>query len=227
MNYDIGGTFIGRMKRQQIPLRQITSLQEKILKNVCTVKDASYLSIMRHTRRSRVTILQSLESLVKHSFVEKKKIYPAHRKSKLTFRPTQKGILYSLAFLDTDYDDVLNAYADAAQMSEYNQRVRSVPDYDLRKKLMSHFSRFVLEEDYFTEDGRLKSLASEDFLNLGLRIGLLQSSRDKNFDFKNLFDPKAISFIKDIYTEEEKRVIKEVLIKIRQNLDSSINQLPD
>jgi hypothetical protein len=210
-----------------MPLRQITTLQGKILKYICTTKSATYQTIMGYTHRGRVTVLQSLDSLEKRKYVEKTRIHPARKKSKLTFKPTQKGMLYSLAFLDTDYDEVLKAHTDAAQMSEYNQRIKAVPDYYLRKKLLNHFSRFVLEDDYLTEEGRLKSTSPEDIINLGLRIGLLQSSNDKSFNFRNLFDPTAVAFIKNIYTEEEQKAFKEVLMRIRQNLDSILNQLPD
>ena len=227
MSYDIQGLFIDIMQKQRIPLLQTTPLQGKILKHICTTKNADYLTIMRHTHRGRVTALQSLESLVKHKYVEKKKIYPDRKKSKLTFKPTQKGIFYSLAFLDTDYDEVLSAHADAADMTEYNQRIRLVPDYYLRKKLVNYFSRFILEEDYFTIEGNITSTASEDMINLGLRIGLLYSTRDKSFNFRNLFDPKSVEFLKNIYTTEEQRAFKRVLMKIKENIDTTIEQLPD
>jgi hypothetical protein len=228
MNYNMDGHYINsNMQKQQLPPRQITVLQGTILRYICTTKNASYQAIMRHTLRGRVTVLQSLESLVKRKFVEKSKVYPTREKSKLTFKPTQKGMVYSLAFLDTDYDEVIDAHVEAALMSEYNRRIKAVPDYYLRKKLMNHFSRFVFEDDYFTEEGRLKSTAQEDIINLGLRIGLLQLSSDKNFDFRNLFDPRTVDLVKNLYTVEEQRVLREVLVKIRQNLNTVIEQLPD
>jgi hypothetical protein len=88
-------------------------------------------------------------------------------------------------------------------------------------------SRFLFEEGDFTEDGNLKSTERENMINVGLRIGLSLLTKDKGFDFRNLFDPKAVEFFKNIYTPEEQRVLKRDLMKFKDNLDLIINQLPD
>jgi hypothetical protein len=159
--------------------------------------------------------------------VVKKRAYPNRVKSKLTFSPTQKGMLYALAFLETDYDAVLKAHMDVEKISEYNERMRRVRNYDSRKRSMVLISRFLFEEGDFTEDGNLKSTERENMINVGLRIGLSLLTKDKGFDFRNLFDPKAVEFFKNIYTPEEQRVLKRDLMKFKDNLDLIINQLPD
>jgi len=227
MSYDIQGIFTNIMRKPRTPPIPPTHLQQDILKHICTTKDASYKTMVKHTHRSRVTVLQSLDSLVKHTYVAKKRAYPNRVKSKLTFSPTQKGMLYALAFLETDYDAILKAHADVEKISEYNERMRLVSNYELRKRLMNLFSRFVLEEGNFTEDGNLKSTEPEDMINLGLRIGLSLATKDKGFDFRNLFDPKAVGFLRNIYTTEEQRALKKVFMKIKGNLDLIVNQLPD
>lgn len=121
----------------------------------------------------------------------------------------------------------MNVYTDAANISEYNKRISEVEDYQLRKNLMHFFAKMVLEDNYFNNEGKIKSTEPEDIINLGFRIGLSELIKDKNFDFRELFNPKSIQFLTKIYTKEELEVIRAVLTKIRNNLDSCIKQLHD
>lgn len=230
--YVVGGaTYVGGiensydMQNVRGQVRHITELQAKILKHICTTKNSSYLTITRCTHRGRVTVLQSLDSLVRHRLVAKEKIYPDRKKSKLTFRPTQKGMSYSLAYLDTDVDEIQNAHADAESITDYNRRVKTIRDYSLRRKMTNYISRFVLEEDYFLEDGSFKSGLTDD-INFGLRF-VLYITRDRSFEFGNLFDLKIAELARSIYSVEEQRVLKKALLKLRDNLDLNIKQLPD
>src|SRR4051812_1686083 len=87
------------MQKSEKEYRITTELQEKILRHICKTRDADYKTISKETDRDRITILQSLQPLMKHHYVYKQKIDPNRIKSKLIFKPTDKGMYYALANL--------------------------------------------------------------------------------------------------------------------------------
>lgn len=220
LEYDIAN----RKKEEKY---RLSDLQKSILLYVCTNKNSDYHSLCKATARKRTTIIQSLQPLRNRHYIDAYKKDPENDRSSLIFKPTHKDINYTLAYLDTEYDEILNVYTDAANISEYNKRISEVEDYQLRKNLMHFFAKMVLEDNYFNNEGKIKSTEPEDIINLGFRIGLSELIKDKNFDFRELFNPKSIQFLTKIYTKEELEVIRAVLTKIRNNLDSCIKQLHD
>src|SRR4051794_30833662 len=70
-----------------------SELQQKILKHIGTTNKASYRTLIKEIGRDRITILQSVESLIEHyHYIEKRKINPKYQKSRLIFMLTHKGI---------------------------------------------------------------------------------------------------------------------------------------
>jgi predicted transcriptional regulator len=105
-----------------------TELQEKILEHICKTKNADYKTISKATDRDRITILQSLQPLMKGHYINKEKLVPDQEKSKLIFKPTQKGMIYSLAFLNVKLDNVLKSYQDICQITGYAEFIKSISD---------------------------------------------------------------------------------------------------
>ena len=63
---------------QQIPtiIGSFTELQQKILSHIGRTYGANYRTLVEDLQRNRITILQSVESLIKHQYVAKKQISP-------------------------------------------------------------------------------------------------------------------------------------------------------
>ena len=204
----------------------ITSeLQAKILKHICKTRDADYKTISKETAKDRITILQSLQSLMKRQYVYKQKIEPDHIKSKLIFRPTDKGMAYSIARLDVDIDDVRKVHVDADVLVEYNDLIKNITNRLQRKQFEREMIKVLLLYNLFDDKGKTIITDRKGFLKQGIRIGLFNLTANKYYNPENLFTPQVVERLKEIFNTSELKELKEFLMKIRNNLDLSIKQL--
>ena len=61
------------------------------------IKNANYKTLIEDIGKDRITIMQSLNSLVEWRYIDKIKINPDFEKSKLIFSLTSKGIAAGMA----------------------------------------------------------------------------------------------------------------------------------
>jgi predicted transcriptional regulator len=202
-----------------------SELQKKILKHICRTQNADYKTISKATGRDRITILQSLQSLMKRQYIYKQKIDPTRIKSKLIFQPTDKGMAYSIANLDVDIDDVRKAHADADVLVEYNDLIKNIDDHIQRKQFEREMIKVLVMYNLFDDKGKTIITDRKAFLKQGIRIGLFNLTADKYYDPENLFTPQVVERLKEIFNTSELKELKEFLMKIRDNLDLSIKQL--
>jgi hypothetical protein len=201
-----------------------TELQEKILRHICKTRDADYKTISKETNKDRITILQGLQPLIRRHYVYKQKIDPNRIKSKLIFKPTQKGIAYAIAYLGVDSNHIMKAQDDASQITKYNQFIGQINDSKLRKLLAESMMTKLIEYDLFDDKGMMKITSRQDIINQGFQMALLEQAKDKDFSH-NLFNPQSINLFIKIFSPDELNDLKEFLIKIKNNLDSTIKQL--
>jgi hypothetical protein len=215
------------MQRSNTEYRLTTKLQEKILRHISKTSDADYKSISKETDRDRITILQSLQPLIKRNYVYKEKIDPHLMKSKLIFKPTDKGIAYSIAILGIDIDDVRKAHVNADVLAKYNDLIKNIAKPLERKQLEREAIKFLVQYNVFDDKGKTIITDRKGYLKQGIRIGLFNSIADKYYDPENLFTPQSVERLKGLFNTSELKLLKELLTKIRDNLDASIKQLPD
>jgi predicted transcriptional regulator len=205
-----------------------TELQEKILKHICETRNADYKSISKATGRDRITILQSLQPLMKRQYIYKQKIDPDRIKSKLIFKPTDKGKYYALAYLDLDYEDMIKANLDVNDISKYNEFIKSIPDYTKRKEIIYNTAKLAVEHNIFNKKGKLIASGSpEEIFQQGLKLSLLESVRNKDFNAKSYFNIESIESLAKVTTPDELKEMKGYLMNMRNNLDLIIDQFPD
>jgi hypothetical protein len=113
---------------------KITDLQKEILKHVCMRRNADYKTLSKATDRDRITLLQSLKSLMKHHLVYSEKDNPNWVKSKLIFNPTYKGKIYASTSLGIDDDAIRNAQSDDNERRKYDEFIKQVPNPAERKE---------------------------------------------------------------------------------------------
>jgi hypothetical protein len=215
------------MQRSNKEYRLTTKLQEKILRHISKTPNADYKTISKETDRDRITILQSLQPLIKRNYVYKEKIDPHLIKSKLIFKPTDKGMAYSIAVLGIDINDVIKAHADANSLVKYNDLIKNISNPIQRKRLEREMVKVLLLYDLFDDNGKIIVTDGKEFLKQFIRIGLFNLTADKYYDPENLFTPQTVERLKEISHASERKELKEFLMKIRDNLDLSIKQLPD
>jgi DNA-binding PadR family transcriptional regulator len=207
------------------PDREITDLQKKILKHVCMKKNADYKTLMKATDRDRITLLQSLQSLIKHRLVEKENTNVDRRRIKLIFKPTDKGKIYASTSLGIDRDAIRNAQYDDIERMRYDEFIEQVPNPAERKRNERRVMEDLLQENLFDENGNIPEI--DKLLNQLLRTRLLKFIRIKNFDLNELLGTRGTKELKEISTKSELKEFKKLLTSLRDNLDSSIKCLPN
>jgi predicted transcriptional regulator len=205
--------------------KPISDLQAQILKHVCQTKDADYKTISKETDRDRITILQSLQSLIKRRYIQKQKLEPEHVKSKLIFKPTRKGMIYAIGLLEVPYDKVLKAHPDAEQLLEYdNPYLGYLSDPIQLNRIMYYWLKALLDKKAFDIEGRLTSSKNKQHtVKLASLRAMLNLFADKEFDPNTLFKSENKSMKSKRKEFEE---LRKFLQRIKNNLDLTIDKLP-
>ena len=206
------------------PDREITDLQKKILKNVCMRKNADYRTLSKATDRDRITLLQSLQSLIKRRLVEKENTNVDRRRIKLIFKPTDKGKIYASTSLGIDRDAIRNAQYDDIERMRYDEFIKQVPNQAERKRIERRVMEDLLQENLFQDDGNIPDM--DKLLNQLLRVRLLKFVKSRNFDINEQFTPVGTNTLKAISAPGEIKEFKKHLILLRKNLESTIKSLP-
>ena len=210
------------VKEQEL---EISELQKKILKHLCMRKNADYKTLSKTTDRDRITLLQSLQSLLKHRLVDKEAISHDGKRIKLIFKPTDKGKIYASTSLGIEHDAIRNAQSDDNERRRYDEFIKQVPNPAERKRNERRVMEDLLQENLFDEKGNIPDM--DKLLNQLLRKRLLRFIRFKNFDFNELFGTTGAKELKAISTKSELKEFKKLLTSLRDNLDSSIKCLPN
>jgi hypothetical protein len=204
------------------PVEGMTDLQKKILKHVCTRKNADYKTLSKATHRDRITVLQSLQSLIKRHLVYQEKTNASRIKSKLLFKPTDKGRAFALKYLGVDLDDIRNAQFDDNERRNYNEFIKHVANPLDRKNNEGKTLKDLLQENLFLEDG---NIPDQRLLIQLFRLRLLQFAKSIDPSLEKMFTPANIDKLEAISTQSELKEFKELLTILRNNLDSTIKQL--
>src|SRR5215208_6392397 len=109
---------------------------------------------------------------MKRQYVYKQKIDPSRIKSKLIFRPTDKGMAYSIASLGVDIDDVRKAHVNADVLVEYNDLIKKIDNPLQRKQFEREMIKVLARYNLFDDKGKTIITDRKEFLKQGIRIGL-------------------------------------------------------
>jgi len=208
-----------------VPL--FSELQQKILWHIGTTNNASYRTLVKEIGRDRITILQSVESLIEHyHYIEKRKINPKYQKSRLIFMLTHKGIAAAWLRGIINTDDISKNLNRDDNITKYIKFIHDVFDpLQYKQMLETMFSK--LEWTYAGYEGEeesddVKKLIRECFLK-----GILELAVGNNYNVNKLFSDNAIGWLKRLFSSEELKEFKKFFIQGRKNLNSTIERFPD
>ena len=209
----------------------LSSLQNKILRLICTTRDASYWTLMRETKRDRTTILQSVESLIKHGFIEKKKVNPEYEKSRLIFKATPMGKQMAWEYLHMNLEDIMK-FEDDPQIINYLAFIKNISDPAQHKALLQPLSDVLTSPRAWLREGRIESdeevrSTRREILRDSFKESLLELLQNKNYDAKKLFNTESIKWFKELFTSEEIKEIKEYMRQIIENANLTIERFPE
>jgi hypothetical protein len=212
--------------RQSIPILLVpTELQRKILYHVCTIDNVNYETLTEEIGRDRITILQSIESLIKHGYIEKQKDNPQKEKSKLAFVPTLRGMACIWSFYPFDLKLSISRYKiqKEDEITTYLAFVNDVFKFKHQHPMLKDLFANI-ERDYLNiEKGHAakKRLIKECFT-----AGILKLIQQKDYDARKLFNRKGIQWLNTLYSKEELNEFKEFFVRTKQNLTITIEQFP-
>jgi hypothetical protein len=205
-----------------------SSLQKDILKHIILTEQPDYKTISKEVDRDRITIRQSIESLSKKQCIISEPIHPDRKKSKLIFKPTIKGLAIGLGFLDIKFDQIKNNSEKVINLDTYKVfkeklGVEKLDDF------LKGFSIRLIQYDLSNNDLNQILYDYYSFVKALIRDLLLKTLTDKDFDIESLFYPDEIFYkqnVKDMVPPQMQKPLKIILVKLRNNLQKTINLLP-
>jgi hypothetical protein len=203
----------------------LSLLQEKILKIVCTRRNVDYALLMEEIKRDRITIMQSVDSLAKHKYVKKDKINPEYEKSKLIIRPTFSGKHHAWRFLGVDLEDILRI-EDNEQISAYLEFIKDIHDASQRQNLIRPLEAFITLIEAWTSEGKLEPSQSKEILKQGLKNGISELAKDRNYNETELLNKRSNEWLKKLFSSQERRDLQHFIVYTGDKLVSTAKRFP-
>lgn len=204
-------------------LNSLSSLQHSIIQHLTLNPKADYKSISKYVDKDRITIKQSIDSLIKKKYIKQGKENPNREKSKLFFNLTHKGLIYSVAFLDGKINNLKN-FKDN-QFHGFLKYLSEIPKPKEAERFKALVCLGFLNYDLFNDDGSMICKNEYDIAKEMFRIFLLYKTQDKYFDIEKLFLPEESGFDFMRKNHNINPLLKKILIKLKENIEKSIISL--
>lgn len=208
-----------------------SDLQKDILKHIILTEQPDYKTISKEVDRDRITIRQSIESLSKKQCILSEPINPNKKKSKLIFRPTIKGLAIGLGFLDIKFDQIKNNAEKVTNLDTYKELKENMGIEQFNRYLKG-FSIVLIQYDLINNNLNQIFSDSYTFVKFLIRILLIERLLDKDLNIENLFlfyqnEADYKQNVKDVVPSQMLKLVESVLIKIKDNLQKTIDLLPE
>jgi hypothetical protein len=208
----------------------LSRLQEKILTIVCTMRNIDYVPLIKATNRDRVTIAQSVNSLVERHFIVKRKENPEYEKSRVIIQSTYLGKDYSVRFLGVNLEDILKV-EDNEHISAFLEFIKDISDPLQRLILIQPLKRdlFLLLHEGCINNYRAKENNEliKQKLKQALKSGISQLVMYKNYDAKKLLNKRSIEWLKKLFSNHEIKEFRQSIIQMRDNLIATAKRFPE
>jgi hypothetical protein len=206
----------------------LSDLQRKILQVICTKENVTYRMLTEKTKRDRITILQSIESLIKRNHILKQKSNPEYEKSILIFKPTLLGKCYacSIRKVDVDLEDILKLDGDD-EITNYLEIIKNITNPLQRKMFIQPLSELFSLSELSKNQFKMPQAFKERVLKKAFKEGVLKISQNNNFDPRSLLNERSVLSLKKLFTPIEIKELEDYLVTMRDNLSKTIDSFPD
>lgn len=205
----------------------ISLSQWKILKYIATHDNSDYQSIANELKRKRPTIFQSVRSLLKKGYLEKIKVNPAERNSKVVLRLSREGKDYvgtkrylGRNVLISNYD-IFSSEADPVVL-DYLQILRRINDSNLVEDMMEELSYHIHSAPIVDKKEITKSEDNVSPIKEAFFQGLQEIAHNPNYDLKKLFTSTTIKWLNNICNLNDRIYMKEYFQRIAQNYETIV-----
>jgi predicted transcriptional regulator len=213
---------VGRQERKWIGFREVyrmSDLQQEILKLICENRDLDYDTIQRKTEKEhdQSAILRSVHTLEQKKMIMRSKAEPNNPRSRLLFRPTDKGAFTAITCLDGSYQKCFSIYYQET-LSQLNSAFR---DQSLREKILLGQIKYSLESGRFDDNGKFLPLKDEEeewsIINARLAVDTMMKILAEKINRSTIRELPNI-YGRDMMLQT-KRFYREIDSKIHQILD--------
>lgn len=215
----------------------LSQLQDKILRVVCTRQNVDYTFLMKETNRDRVTIAQSVNSLVDRHYVSKDKIDPEYEKSKVIVKATFLGKDYSVNILKVNLEEILKA-EDNEYISAFLEFIKDIPDSQRDKLIqpLNELFRFLYDVwvVYYAAKGKVgkdeltkqSNKIIKNVLIHGLKEGISRLVMDENYDANKLLNDRSVEWLKKLFTNTEIKELRRFIIQMKNKVVATAEKFP-
>ena len=150
-------------ERKPIDIREayrMSDLQQEILKLTCENKDLDYDTIQKKTRKTHdlSAIVRSVHTLEQKKMITRSKAEPDNPRSRLLFRPTDKGAFTAITYLGASYQRCFSIYYQGT-LSQLNSAFK---DQSFREKILLGQVKYFIESGRFDDNGKFLPLKDEE-----------------------------------------------------------------
>lgn len=195
----------------------LSYLQYSILEHCCKNQGTDYDRLCKEIGKSKTTIIQSVNSLVRYGYIEKHKVNPKREKSKITIKPTYRGMNEAWR-LGVDAEDILKQ-VENKDVNDFIYLIKELPDVP-RRYIFHQLAVNLLGSAGWIDEMDKKRLVKDSFND-----GILESIKDPNFNAQELFNGKIKNWLVQMYSDEDLKKLKEELLTINCKSNSVIREL--
>jgi predicted transcriptional regulator len=154
---------LSQQERKSVEIKEVyrmSDLQQEILKLICENRDLDYDTIQEKTEKKHdeSAILRSVHTLEQKKMIMRSKAEPNNPRSRLLFRPTDKGAFTAIIHLGSSYQKCFSIYYQET-LSQLNSAFK---DELLREKVLLGQIKYSIESGRFDDNGKFIPLKDEE-----------------------------------------------------------------
>jgi hypothetical protein len=203
----------------------LTSLQEKIIRILTTHSGVTYKALIEKIRKDRITLLQSIESLILQDYVEKQKINPEFERSKLVFRPTLVAKHYAWHTLGVDIEDILRIEGDQ-DILNYFELIKDISDPLQRQKFIEPLTLIITSYGTWESKGKIDPELKRDSIKKGFHNGITELVQRSKNDIEKFFNQKNEEQLRKLFSVAELKEFKNLFEIMGNNFIKSSRKIP-
>jgi hypothetical protein len=202
-----------------------TQLQEKILRILTTNSRVTYKTLIEQIHRDRITLLQSVESLIIQGYVEKQKINPEFERSKLVLRPTMIGKHHAWHSLGVEIEDILKIEEDQ-EILNYFELIKDVSDQLQCQKFIEPLSLIITSVASWESKGKIDPKLKRDSIKKGFHSGITELAQGSKNDVDRFFNQRTLGLLRKLFSVAELREFKNLFEIMGNNLIKTSKKIP-
>ena len=185
----------------------------------------TYKTLIEEIHRDRITLLQSVESLILQGYVEKQKINPEFERSKLVLRPTLIAKHLAWTSLGVNIEDILKTEGDQDNF-KYFELIKDVSEPLQRQKFIEPLSLIITSYGTWESKGKIDPELKRNSIKKGFHNGITELAQGSKNDVDRFFNQKAVKQLRKLFSVAELREFKNLFETMGTNFIKTSKKIP-